>query len=79
VIANLNRAAEKLGGTESERMQTLMRIRASMAESSASSSRTTCPVSGAGSGCSALGESGAGCGGDGGSVCMAACWRKTAI
>jgi hypothetical protein len=31
VIANLNRAAEKLGGTESERMQTLMRIRASMA------------------------------------------------
>jgi hypothetical protein len=28
----LNRAAEKLGGTEAERMQTLMRIRASMAK-----------------------------------------------
>jgi hypothetical protein len=32
VIANLNRAAEKLGGTEAERMQTLMRIRSSMAK-----------------------------------------------
>lgn len=30
VIDNLNRAAKKLGGTEAERMQTLMRIRASM-------------------------------------------------
>ncbi len=32
VIDNLNRAAKKLGGTEAERMQTLMRIRASMAK-----------------------------------------------